>query len=529
MQVLIMMMKMKIMVAIMMMNVVVIEIYIYRFWPEPGCVFGDKCAYGHGKLSEDDEPAELPEELLLFILSLLPYKWLNNSALVSSKWHRVATDPSLWQDKIISITDSTFHLLGQVLSMPRLARATYLDLRLDYIMPVATDMLAIQESQLEMLEMDWSDFSLVEPTVLANTMLKVRQSDVIHFDAKALLSLLANDVNTKLEQLHLNQTDLASVEVEMFTRAVTKLTTLQMTDPRQEKSHLAALFLALAEQKTLLRRLMVAGSALREVEISEEVLALSLNKLEVAEVEGMSRSQVKAFFQLDPGTKSNLLHLELNQCDFSLVSQTQFSARLNRLQKLDLQFCEEISVGQMRALLTAKTSNLTHLVLSNSIDLADIEPDLLAGKVIKLSRVEMNDVNNLSGTQVEEIFKLLDDEKKKEVLPLTTLGLAGIDLSSVPIDRLARVVNGLEWANLCRTNITCCQMKRLLLGPEALVTKLKVLNLKGSPIISQTYHWSDLTAIAQRIPLFAFRLFQRRRDLTNIWTIFENFDIFLQF
>ena len=422
----------------------------------------------------------------------------------------MATDPSLWQDKIISITDSTFHLLSQVLSVPRLARVTYLDLRLDYIMPVATDMLAIQESRLEMLEMDWSDFSLVEPTVLANTMLKVRQSDVIHFDAKALLSLLADNVNNKLEQLHLNQTDLASVEVETFTRAVTKLTTLQVNDLRQEMSHLAALFLALAEQKTLLRRLRVAGSALRELEISDEVLALSLNKLEVAEVEGMNRSQVKAFFHLDPSrTKSNLLHLELNQCDFSLVSQTQFAARLNRLQKLDLQFCEEITLGQMKALLNSKTSNLTHLVLSNSIDLSEIEPELLAGKVMKLSRVEMNDVNNLSSTQVEEIFRLLDNEKKKEALPLlNTLGLAGVDLSSVPIDRLARVVNKLEWANLCRTNITCCQLKRLLLGPEALATKLKVLNLKGSPIISQTYHWSDLTAIAQRIPLFAFRLFQ---------------------
>ena len=178
-----------------------IELGVYRFWPEPGCVFGDKCAYGHGQPSEEDEPTELPEELLLFILSLLPYKWLNNSALVSSKWHRVATDPSLWQDKIISITDSTFHLLSQVLSVPRLARVTYLDLRLDYIMPVATDMLAIQESHLEMLEMDWSDFSLVEPTVLANTMLKVRQSDVIqiHFDTKVFLSLLADNVNNKLQ------------------------------------------------------------------------------------------------------------------------------------------------------------------------------------------------------------------------------------------------------------------------------------------------------------------------------------------
>ena len=172
----------------------------------------------------------------------------------------MATDPSLWQDKIITITDATFHLLGQVLSVPRLERVTYLDLRLDYIMPVATDMLAIQESRLEMLEMDWSDFSLVEPTVLAKTMLKARQSDVIHFDANVLLSLLAENLNKdiKLEQLHLNQSDMAGVEVETFTKAVTKLTTLQMTDLRQEKSHLVALFLALANEKTELRRLMVA-------------------------------------------------------------------------------------------------------------------------------------------------------------------------------------------------------------------------------------------------------------------------------
>ena len=199
----------------------------------------------------------------------------------------MATDPSLWQDKIITITDATFHLLGQVLSVPRLARVTYLDLRLDYIMPVATDMLAIQESRLEMLEMDWSDFSLVEPTVLAKTMLKARQSDVIHFDANVLLSLLAENLNKdiKLEQLHLNQSDMAGVEVETFTKAVTKLTTLQMTDLRQEKSHLVALFLALANEKTQLRRVMVAGSPLRDLQIPEEALALALNQLEVVEVE----------------------------------------------------------------------------------------------------------------------------------------------------------------------------------------------------------------------------------------------------
>lgn len=199
----------------------------------------------------------------------------------------MATDPSLWQDKIITITDTTFHLLGQVLSVPRLARVTYLDLRLDYIMPVATDMLAIQESGLEMLEMDWSDFSLVEPTVLAKTMLKARQSDVIHFDANVLLSLLAENLNKdiKLEQLHLNQSDMGGVEVETFTKAVTKLTTLQMTDLRQEKSHLVALFLALANEKSQLRRVMVAGSPLRDLQIPEEALALALNQLEVVEVE----------------------------------------------------------------------------------------------------------------------------------------------------------------------------------------------------------------------------------------------------
>ena len=390
-------------------------------------MFGDKCAYRHGEPSEDDEPTELPEELLLFILSLLPYKALNNSALVSSKWNRVATDPSLWKDRIISITDTTFHLLKQVLNMPRMAKVTYLDLRLDFIMPVEKDMLTIQKSQLEMLEMDWSDFSLVKPETLANTMLSVRQSDVIHFDAKALLSLLADSIDSKLEQLHLSQIDLSEVDVDTFTRAVTKLTTLQMTDLRQEKSHLTALFHILAEEKTpLLKRLMLAGTPLRELDISEEALALSLNKLEVAEVEGMSRRQVKAFFHQNPtaATKSNLLHLELNQCDFSLVSQTQFSARLNLLQKLDLQFCEEITLDQMKTLLSSKTSNLTHLVLSNSIDLSEIEPKLLADKVMKLSRVEMNDVNNLSSAQVEEIFKMVDNEKK-ETLPLTILGLAG--------------------------------------------------------------------------------------------------------
>ena len=40
---------------------------------------------------------------------------------------------------------------------------------------------------------------------------------------------------------------------------------------------------------------------MRDPEISDEVLALFLNKLEVAEVEGMNSSQVKALSHFDPG------------------------------------------------------------------------------------------------------------------------------------------------------------------------------------------------------------------------------------
>ena len=83
--------------------------------------------------------------------------------------------------------------------------------------------------------------------------------------------------------------------------------------------------------------------------------------------------------------------------------------------------------------------------------------------------VEMNDVNNQSSKQVE-------DNEKKETLPLATLGFAGIDPPPMATDRLARVVNLLERANLYRTNITCCQLKRLLLGPEALANRLRGLN-----------------------------------------------------
>ena len=82
----------------------------------------------------------------------------------------------------------------------------------------------------------------------------------------------------------------------------------------------------------------------------------------------------------------------------------------------------------------------------------------------------MNAVNNLSNKEVE-------DNEKKEALPLANLGFAGIDPPPGPTDQLARVVNLLERANLYRTNITCCQLKSLLLGLEALANRLRGLNL----------------------------------------------------
>ena len=52
----------------------------------------------------DDVFHQLPEELLLFIFSLLHYQDLLSLSLVNTQWHRILQDSTLWRSLVLSLS-----------------------------------------------------------------------------------------------------------------------------------------------------------------------------------------------------------------------------------------------------------------------------------------------------------------------------------------------------------------------------------------------------------------------------------------
>ena len=125
----------------------------------------------------------------------------------------------------------------------------------------------------------------------------------------------------------------------------------------------------------------------------------------------------------------------MSTCDLSTCPPHLLVSSLGHLTKLDLQYCDTISVAGVKALLAQKQSKIKHLVLANSIDISSIEPKLLAERIVLLEKLELNVKNNLSKLQMEEIFRVVDTTKN---VNLTTLSLWGCNLSSVPPAVLGR-------------------------------------------------------------------------------------------
>lgn len=469
---------------------------------------------------------------LLTTSSLLPPSTLCRAALVCRTWRRLATDPVLWKSYVIRVRDSTFPLLFTILATPRLQRVNRLDLRLDTVMPLDSDMRLIRDRHFEVMEANWTNFSLVNHSLLAQTIAQLKQTDVLHYNPDVLFPIMAKG-SSRLEYLQLVDTELAGVPPAVFAEAVAGVRVLELLNIVGQAPHIAALLCSLAGGRSKVRRLVASGTDMGEVEVGAGVLARALHSLQAAAVDQLSPRQMEELLT-HPVAQSRLQEVEFNLCDFSSVPALLFSRRLSLLTRLDLQFSTTVTVAQVTSLLSTKSSTLTDLVLSNSIDLSSIEEAFLASRICQFQRVEMNGKNKLTKKQILEIFRVLDTkatmksketkdakdannnqfpthetkEKKdtketkepKAPVLLMTLGLWGLDLSPVAPDTIGRVVNRLWWANLSHSSLTCCQL-RSILSPTS--TSLQVLSLKGTD--ASLYPKYFLSEAEERIGCFAYR------------------------
>ena len=139
-------------------------------------------------------------------------------------------------------------------------------------------------------------------------------------------------------------------------------------------------------------------------------------------------------------------------------------------EELTLDVTKALTGHQLEEVLTAisENSSVKKLDLSGGHKMNSIAPDLLARAVSQLENVDIGGAN-LTNRQTEAIFHALNESTKLKVL-----NMEDMNLSSVDVSLMARVVNSLEEATLHYSQLST-QQAEAILAQSCVQTSLKKL------------------------------------------------------
>ena len=185
--------------------------------------------------------------------------------------------------------------MATVLSIPRLSKVSYLELdisdhrvtnhevrRLTFLFPfryfypichtttvhLLFQMRMIASHKFDSLEVSQTDLSYVSQSVLADTLLHLRQTDCYSYNPASLLPLLATQTS-RLDYLAVTEAELVTVRASTFARALAKLETVEISNLVEQDNHVEAVLTLLATGTTRVRRLLAGGTALEEVGVTD--------------------------------------------------------------------------------------------------------------------------------------------------------------------------------------------------------------------------------------------------------------------
>jgi len=249
----------------------------------------------------------LPNEIMELVFSHLPWLDLARITLVCKLWRELGEKPKLWKHFELVVNENNFAYLENTLceskrfsQVRKLKMTSFLNAGRTKNTQISQEKTRTkifkqiwQNRTLECLNISHHNLHCISPTLFSVFPSKLRslrlESTGLYVEqTQALFSGL--DTQNTLTDLVLESDDYTEVDTDMFARVVNKLDSFNLQMCCIENEQAEAVF-SLMSKKSNLKRFSVNGFDLgpdffgiSDSEIDPEVLAISINKLEVCEL-----------------------------------------------------------------------------------------------------------------------------------------------------------------------------------------------------------------------------------------------------
>lgn len=292
------------------------------------------------------------------------------------------------------------------------------ELRDDQLEDIFQNIASVGHLRLKSLTLDRNDFSVIPTTDLMSQALvrleavSLWKTRLKFYQLDRLFCEIAESESLELRSLDLSFTLISSVTASLLAKALVRLEAVVLFDTRLDDSAVLSLLTEISvSEKLTLRSLDIRYNQLSCV--PPQLLSRSLVRLEEVDLWNtlLTSHQLHSILEaIARSTQLNLSKLSLKGLDLSPASSDLLSQAMVRLAQIDLT-ATKLSGDQVTSLLnTILTEDQTSLAVLNlsGNNLSLVEPSLLAGAVVKLREVSL-DQTFITQTQFEEILTTVLD------------------------------------------------------------------------------------------------------------------------
>jgi len=238
-------------------------------------------------------------------------------------------------------------------------------------------------------------------------------------------------------------------------------------------TYLDSLFSYLARNPCSLKALDCEGGNLSGCD--PDLLAQAVTGVLIANLERvwLSTMQLRKILSMVGQGGAFLQYLSLVEEDLSLLDEDMLAQGVVRLREVDLgdtklSYQHLVTLLQTIANSNTSTLSLTYLGLSSIPALSTVSPSLISSSLSRLVRVDLH-WTNLTSTQLVHLATSIIHSPSS----LTSLSLAGVKLSTLPISLLSKLLTKLTVVDLAHTDITSQQSMAMLTSLASGNTNIK--------------------------------------------------------
>ena len=447
--------------------------------------------------------AILPSEMIEQIFCFLPHRDLKTVVLVCKRWRKVGESPNLWTWVSLKATSRTLSLMPGMIASRRLQRATTMIIR-----SIDTQLLEAVNMHPIMREVDFrfTNLSAVPPASLTQVINGLESANLNYTSlnceqTEAILASVSS-ADSKLRKLDLGNSkfsisvpeapvsrssipqieatlksvgliDISRIAIGLLSAACSKLLEINLENTRMTGLQARELFALVADAKTPLKVVRIGHNQLDSA--GADLMGEAAGKLTEL---GLSQTsllpdQAKSVFASTAKNHSQLRRLDMDGNDLSWVPIRDLAAAVSSLEEV-LLARTSLTSSQMRTVLNVNPKHgcRRRRVLSMAgLNLSSIEPDLLAKAVATLNKADLHHTSLTKDQATRLLISLSDAGNLLEDLNIGHNNLSLVDPT------LFILLSKLTSATLNFCHLTSAQAENLFIGIQTGSTNLKRLLL----------------------------------------------------